>query len=126
MKVGANAGRPAPATRTLTPEAVDRVLRRAGHPRHDQRAGLRPSIGYVTAWGNGDEVIVTWDGGHVEDRARDQAALAGLMPALTAAGYRASEGMQGLDVEGEKVRWPVLILARRERGTAGEDGDLCQ
>ena len=96
---------------------VDRLLRDAGHTRHDRRTGLtKYSVGYmvdqqsVSVDGSvAFAVLVSWDGGHDRDPGHAREALAPLAETLSAAGFavrRADLAPGGY----EDLAWPSLIV----------------
>ncbi len=101
-------------------QRVDRLLRRAGFPRHDGRTGpTKYSVGYSVTEGavevDGSTVyaaLVGWDGGHDTGPERAREALVPLAAALGAAGYRvrvadlAPGGFGGF----EDLVWPSLVV----------------
>jgi len=96
----------------VSPRTIDRILRNAGHPRHDGRTRLtKYSPGY-TIDEDGGSVIVRWDGGHDDSPGPAREALALLVPALAAAGYRAARGDVVAELDGHEWSWPCLIVTR--------------
>ena len=101
---------------TVSARTVDRLLRTAGHPRHDGRTRMtRYSPGYVVDEPAGDpHVIVGWDGGYDDRPDHARAALARLAVTLTRAGYWAAEGDQVVPLDDGEFRWPCLIVTSGE------------
>ena len=107
---------PAAVLSAVSARAIDRILRTAGHPRHDGRTRMtRYSPGY-TIDEDGGSVIVGWDGGHDSSPGRAREALALLVPTLAAAAYRAGRGDVVAELDGHEWRWPCLIVTRTEDG----------
>jgi hypothetical protein len=109
----------------MIPATIDRLLRKAGHPRHDGRAGLRDSPGYFA----GDNIrgIVLGSRefsaeayvlvGHDHGTGRDDTdgALRKYALTLTEAGYEAERVEVVLDLGcGEEWREPQLLVTRRQ------------
>ena len=99
-------------------QRVDRLLRRAGFPRHDGRTGLtKYSVGYSVTEGavevDGSTVfaaLVGWDGGHDRNPDHAREALASLAEALSAVGYAVRPA--DLAPGGfEDLAWPALIVS---------------
>lgn len=109
--------------RTVTPESVDRRLRRAGHRRHDRRLVTGYSPGYVVGWASGvwpsETTVVTWN----DDRlaadtpaARDaeRQALRPLADTLTTIGYAVIWDELSVDAGGVQFRFPCLLVQALE------------
>ena len=103
-------------SKPLTPQGIDRLLRKAGHPRHDHRTGMYAvSIGYTVNDGGSGLVTVCWDNGPDGDPEPIWDALWALAATLTEAGYTGERGEYVTAAGGEAFRWPCLIV------TTGED-----
>lgn len=98
----------------VSARTIDRILRSAGHPRHDGRTRTtRYSVGYmvdepVRDW----PVVITWDGGHDASPECARDSLGPLAATLAAAGYRAETGEQVVPLGDGEFRWPCLIVTK--------------
>lgn len=102
-------------SKSPTPQGIDRLLRKAGHPRHDRRTGLtRYSIGYTIGDAMAGPVTVSWDNGPDNDPAPVWDALFGVAATLTAAGYRGERSEYVTVIGNGAFRWPCLVVTARE------------
>lgn len=98
-----------------TPEAIDRLLRKAGHQRHDKRTGMtRYSIGYTIGDAMTGPVTVSWNNGPDDDPAHVWAALHPIAATLTEAGYTGERSEYVTVIDGETYCWPCLVISVRK------------
>lgn len=102
----------------MSARTIDRLLRNAGHPRHDGRTRMtRYSPGYtVDEPVSAGHVIITWDGGHDASPEHARDCLGPLAVTLAAAGYRADPGAQVVPLGAAQFLWPCLIVTSERTG----------